>query len=358
MAVPNEIQPQVISQLYESFVDVDGVLASLFPPLPNNIEGIDIIYDVYTYGKRIARHVPRHAHAPKREPGSGKAVHYQGVTLKGQVNIPPQLLDARQWGGYDSNTRETLVARAVKQLRRDNDVRLEWLRAQWLTGGALLSSTGAPSVGIGDGNIYLDYYAEAASAPIALSLGMDSDHINATVAASWATTTTDIQSDLIEGREIVSRDTGVDANLVIMNSNTMGYIRSNLMVRDTDEAKSQLFKYGAIREMWGFKFMEYNAQWPVDTDTMVNAAADPTAYYFIPDDLVIVTSDDNAACGRNMLQCSPSDQKAPRGVRGVYTWTDEEEEHPHAYAPGLEWNGGPIMAVANTLKIFKDVTST
>ena len=47
MAVPKELQPQVIQKLYETFVEVDGPLATLFPPLPAAVEGVDIIHDVY-----------------------------------------------------------------------------------------------------------------------------------------------------------------------------------------------------------------------------------------------------------------------------------------------------------------------
>ena len=360
MAVPNELSGEVISKLYETFVEVDGPLAPLFPPLPNDKEGVDIIYDVYKYGRQMARQVPRHSKAPNREGGTGKSVHYQGVTLKGKLNIPPQLLDARQWGNMESNTREVLIARAVKQLRRDNDVRLEWLRAQWLTGGALLSSTGSPVTNnLADGYVYLDYNANAASAPVAVTLGMHADNINATVASSWASSAcTSIQTDLQHAREVIQRQTGVDSNLVIMNSNSMGYLRMNQFLRDTDEAKAQLFKFGSIREMWGFKFMEINSQWPADYDTMAGTAGtDAATLYFIPDNVVIVTSDDNAACGRDMLECSPSDMKAPRGMRGVYAWTDEEVEHPHEFAPGLEWSGGPITGVPNTVKLFKDITA-
>ena len=360
MAVPKELQPGVIEKLYETFVEVDGPLATLFPPLPMTEEGVNIIYDVYEFGKHMARHTPRHSKAPRREGGTGDSVHYQGVTLKGSLNIPPQLLDARQWGSIESNTREVLVARAVKQLRRDNDVRLEWLRAQWITGGALLSATGSPVTNnLADGYVYLDYNANAASAPIAVTLGMHADNINATVASSWASSAcTSIHTDLQHARQTVQRQTGVDANLVIMNSNTMGYIRMNNYVRDTNEAKTQLFKFGSIREMWGFKFMEINSQWPADYDTMAGTAGtDAATFYFIPDNVVIVSGDDNAACGRNMLLCSPSDMKAPRGVRGAYAWTDEETEHPHEFVPGLEWSGGPIMGVPNSVKLFKDVTA-
>ena len=360
MAVPNELQPQVVEKLYETFVEVDGPLAALFPPLPMVAEGVDMKYDVYEFGNHIARHTPRHSKAPRREGGSGKTVHYQGMTLKGSLNIPPQLLDARQWGSMDSNTREVLVARAVRQLRRDNDVRLEWLRAQWLTGGALLSSTGSPVTNnLADGYVYLDYYANAASAPVPVTLGFAAANINATVASSWANTLcTSIQTDLQHARDVVSEAMGIVPNLVIMNSNTMAYLRINTYLRDTDEAKSQLFKYGSIREMWGFKFMEINSKWPADYDTMAGTAGtDAATFYYIPDNVVIVTSDDNDACGRNMLLCSPSDQKAPRGVRGAYAWTDEEPEHPHEYVPGLEWNGGPVMGVPNSVKLFKDVTA-
>ncbi len=355
--IPEELQPQTIMKLFETFFEADGVLRQFFPAVPNPIEGPNISYDVVDHTRRMAHNVPRFAPAPKSIHAPLAKVNYEAVSIKEAVPLPPQYKDMRAWGSLtDARTRQATVARAVREMRASLDLRREWLRAQFLTGGALLSSTGLPYAGDSPGTVYIDYYANGPAHPIAVNLGMDTNLLNTTVAASWTVATTDILGDLEHGRELVQRYSGVDANVVILNRNTMQYIRQNTWVRDTDELKTQIAKFGEIRNMWGFEFIIYDRMWPQNLESMENAGAD--LGYLIPDNMVIVTSRDNVACGRAELDCSPSDSNAPQGMRGLYAWTDQTTEHPHALEPGVEWTGGPMLALPKSQKIFTDVTCT
>lgn len=355
--IPDELRPDVAMKLYETFHDVDGLLRQFFPAEPNPVDGPVIQYDVYEHSQRLAHNVPRYGVPPKSQLSATTKVTYEAITIKDALPIPPQYKDMRAWGSStETRTKDAVIARAVREMRAALDLRREWLRAQWLTGGALLSSTGLPYNGDSPGTVYIDVQANGPSNPIAVNLGFNTALLNTVVTNSWAVATTNIQADLNAARELVQAYSGVDANVVILNANTMKYILTNTYVRDTDELKTQIAKYGTLRELWGFKFVVYNRMWPRNTESMVDSGA--AMGYFIPNNLVIVTSDDNLACGRAEIECSPSDTNAPQGHRGLYAWTDTEPYHPHAFEPGVEWTGGPMIGIPNSQMIYYDVTNT
>ena len=357
--VPDELQPEFILTAYETSHDVDGALAEFFSPLPNLENGVNVKYDVYEYQRGLGHLVGRNSPPDRRDMPKRSTVNYEAVTMKDAVEIPPALKDYRGVGQQGTRTRQDGVTRATRQLRSYHDTRREWLRAQWLTGGALLSDAGAVP-GDADGVVYLDHGARAASNPIPVTLGIDDDHINATVpnGTSWANSTANIRNDLQHAAQLLEEDAGVDRGdiVVIMNETAMEYLMTNLDVVNnaSEELKRQREKFGRLAELWGFEFMEYNTRWQIDTETMNDAAG---MEYYIPDNVVVVTTRNNEAAGRAMLECSPSDENAPAGARGAYAWTDQDEVHPHAVAPGVEWNGGPMLGITDSVKIFKDVTA-
>jgi hypothetical protein len=74
--------------------------------------------------------------------------------------------------------------------------------------------------------------------------------------------------------------------------------------------------------------------------------------------MCILTSANNDACGRYMLECQPSDMRAEEGARGAYVFQDDDEQHPHAPTYGLEWTGAPQLQNPDSTYVFDDVTST
>jgi len=330
------------------------LLAQFFDTVPNPADTDVIMYDVLEYTSRLARLAARYGRPNTGQMPVRSTVTYKGVTVKELIRIPPELMDARALGSLSESAREQIVAQALQSVRMALDRRLEWLRAQWLTAGALLNSDGAvPNTSLG--TAYIDYPGTENSTPIAVDLGWSASHIATTVSASWATSSTDIRSDLQDAAHIVERDTGVYPRTVLLNSNTMNYILDNDNVTNTDEAKAEIFRNGTIRNLWGFEFVVYDATWAIDTITMNDSAG---TEYFIPDDLVVLLDRNNTVAGRKIVECKPDDLEAPVGHRGVYIWQDQQEEHPHLLSQGITWTGGPIVAVPDTMFVFYDVTAT
>jgi len=353
---PEELQPQVLQGLFEKYGTLDSPLAQFFPAMPNTAPGASIMYDVYAYNKHMARLTSRAGPAPRMDMPIRQRVNFEGITMK--QSIEPDvisLLDHTAPGSLTETGRERLVANAVRQIRLNQDRRLEWIRAQWLTGGALLTSAGI-SPNTPAGTIYLDYGATALASPLSVSAGFSTTHIDAAVAASWATTSTNIRADLDTARLLNLADSGVDTRLVMLNSATMEYVMLSAKAIDSELVKGQIATGGQLKELWGYEFFVYDGQWMIDSDTMADTAAEMN--YYVPTNAVIITSRDNTACGRELVECAPSDQKADPGSRGIFAWEDESPVHPHAKEYGLEWTGCPVIKNPDSTYIYTDVTAT
>lgn len=354
MALPMELQPQAIQDLYTRLKPATTLLAEFFPPRPNQVVGARVTYDVLDYRNALARAVPRGAEAPLREAPTRSTVSFEAPTFKDALRIPREWFDARAAGSMDAPAREQLVAAAVQQLRLNHEKRLEWLRAQWITGGALLKSDGSVP-GVAGGDVYLDYASDLKSAPQSVSLGLDSTLVAATVSASWATASTNILKDLNAAREKVEAASGVSPRTVLLNANTMAYINGNTAANASEVAKTEIFRNGFLAQAWGYEFLVYNAKFAIDTYTMNDTAG---TEYYIPDNVVVLLSRDNVASGRAMVECSPSDVNAPTGARGAYAWIDQVAVHPHGEVPGIEITAGPMIAIPDSMFIWKSVTTT
>lgn len=354
-----ELSPQVIMGVYEKFGSFANPFAQYFPPRPNPIVGPTVQYDIVTMRNQLARFVAREAPAPRMEGPTRNLVVYEALTLKESLKLPPEFVDIRRAGSISESGREAEVARAIRQIRLDFDRRIAWLEAQWLTFGALLSSAGVvPNTAASiNGTVYLDYSSSKSANPMSVNLQIDSDHCDLAVAASWATTTTDIRGDIDAARIIVEQDSGVSPRLVLLNSNTMNYILKNDDAQLSVEFNNEVNRLGSMNEfrLWGYTFRPINDQWTMDADTMASGTS--TAYY-IPNNLVILMPEDADLAGRSLLECSPSDWNAPPEARGLYAFEDEEERHPHGSIPGLEWTGGPALLQPDAHYVFTNVTQT
>lgn len=355
MAIPTELQPDVMLGVFEKYNTVAGRLAKYFPPLPNPKAGNSVNYEVVDMGRRHAPIVARGDRAPARPAPTRTRVSYEGVTVKGQLPLDPEIQkDMLNPGSMDEVSREKHVSLAIRALRLDFERTWEFLRAQWMTGGALVASDGSVPGG-GDGTIYMPFEGVATDSPLSISMGMLATHIDATVAVSWATSTTNVLGDLEAASALLSADGSVVADTVILNSTTMKYLRGNDDVVASNDAKGELFRKGKLEDFWGFHFDIIDDVFPITTDMFNDTAG---TQKLIPNNVVIVTSSNNDACGRGMLECEAVDTRAGAGQRGLFSWTDEDGEHPHAISPGSEWTGGPIWENVDGLYVFTDVTAT
>ncbi len=364
MALPDELKPQVLSALWTKFNSFAPFLTRFFPSLPNRAPGASIMYDVYTYQRRMAALVARNAPAPRGQMPTRSRIATDAITMKEELEPDLcELLDGVAPGSLVDSAREVLVANALRQIRLNFDRRLEWLCAQWMTGGAMLSSNGVPNVEP-SGTIYLDWGSVADSMPLSFSAGFQATHIDAGASASWATASTDIKGDLDDARLINMRDSGVETWDVLMNSATYKYLINNTFAQKSLVKNDQVAENGYIRNLWGYTFHIYDGGWypnvansaTTDEETMASGAG--TYYKYIPDNVVIIFSADNVASGRYMLECSPSDADAPPGARGLYGWADKSPVHPHNTVYGLEWTGLPVIMNPDAMYIYTKVTDT
>lgn len=358
MALPDELTPQVLSGLWERFTQFSPqLLRNYFPALPNQAQGVHLMWDVYEYSRGMAPLVGRFSPAPRTGMPVRTRVAVDAITMK--EALEPDLaamIDGTAPGSLTGPAREKAIAAALRQIALKQDRRLEWIAAQWLTGGALLSNVGVAVVEP-SGTIYLDYAAMLDTAPLSISAGFSSTHIDAGVTASWKTAGTDIFSDLESARATIMQDSGVDATTVLMNSltyrNTFG---KNTAFQQAETTKTQIAQFGYVRNIWGWTVELYDGVWFPAVNTTAETSS--TVHKLIPDDVAIILSPDNAASGRALVDCSPSDADAPAGHRGVYAWADKATEHPHNTTYGIERSCLPIIANPDSMYIYTNIADT
>jgi len=364
MAVPEELSLQYIQGVVETNRDADSFLAQYFTPVGNDISGPTVSYDILDYARSMARLTSRDGRAPRRPMPTRGTLQYKAPTIKESIELKASMLkDTRAVGSLDQNGRADLMQQAVRQTRIRVDQRIEWLRAQWLTGGALLSATGTVP-GDADGNVYYDYFASAADAPLGpANLGALATHVEAFVpgAFGWNSVSADILGDLNHAAAVIEADSGITKPelVVLMNPNTHDYLPQNnyiqLFIESGGLIRDQLEGTGYITNLWGFEVQSYGAMWHVDTETMNDAEG---TEYYIPDNVVVITAKDNVKAGRELVECEPVDAQAPDGARGFFAFDDSDGRHPHHPEFGLEWTGGPTFNVPDAWKVFKDCTAT
>jgi len=364
MPLPSELQPQVLQGLWEMFnASSPFLLRTFFPAVPNLAQGPEIKYDIYEYNRGMAPLTPRFAGAPRGVLPVRKRVNFDGYTVK--ESLEPDLsamLDGTAPGSLTDSNRERVVAAALRQLRLRFDQRAEWIAAQWITGGALLTSAGVAVVEP-SGTIYLDYGSVPNTGPLSVTAGFSTTHVDAGVTASWKTAGTDIFADLESARATILQDSGVDARTVLMNSATYrATFGVNTAFLQSEYAKAQIFQQGYVSDVWGWEILRYDGiwfpSWETTAETKASGSVNSTAHKLIPDDVAIILSRDNAASGRQIVECAPSDADAPAGWRGLYSWEDKATVHPHNTTYGLEWTGAPVVMNPDSMYIYTKITDT
>jgi hypothetical protein len=352
-------------ETFVRFADQDAPLSKYFPRRDNSLSGSVVKYDVLQYQERVHGGTARGGPAPVGVmPIRGK-VTMEGVTIKEKLPLDPEVLkDMVDVGSLTETQREAEVGRAIRQLRRNMDSTWQWFYANMLTAGALCDADNvAPPADMTavNGHFYLWYEGMEIHTTLDVDMFWHGGNIDDAVARSWADPEADIKGELDAARDWIAINGGVDANRVILNPTTMGYIHANNMAQDSNWAKDQYAQRGTFRELWDYTFdvigTTYGA-WGADVSPRRFNIANSARLRLIPDNLVILTTANNEDAGRAMIDCEPIDTRAARGARGVFLWTDEDPEHPHGLTPGAEWTGIPMCKNPNASYVFTDVTNT
>jgi hypothetical protein len=346
--------------LYERFGNVATPLAKYFPAVGAPTTARYVAYDILTFDRALGHLVPYGAKAPVAATPTQNRVVYEPPTIKDKIPLDLDFMKSVRDLGSLAPNQANYVARMIRQVRMGLEYRLEWLRAQWLTAGALLTSAGVAPSTSGFGTVYLDYAAAANNSPMSVSLGFTASHLDSIVGASWATAGTDIKGDLDAARAQVALDSGLDATRVILNSTTMKYIYGNTAAQLSDWFKDQVAKTGRVTEMWGYTFDIVDTYLPFSSDTMATDTGAAGLFKSIPDKCVVLTVPEaqNELAGRSFVEVAPDDALAPEGVRGFYPFTDGDWQHPHVPEVGYTFTGGPTLVTPDSTYVFDDVTST
>lgn len=346
--------------LYERFGSVATPLAKYFPAVGSPTSSRYVAYELLTFDRALGHLVPYGSKAPVAAGPTQTRVVYEPPTIKDKIPLDIEFMKSVRDVASLNPNQQAYVARMIRQVRMSLEYRQEWLRAQWLTAGALLTSAGvAPSTAT-FGTVYLDYAAALNSAPMSVSLGFTASHLDSVVGASWATAGTDIKGDLDAARTQIALDSGLDASRVILNSVTMKYIYANTAAQKSDWFNDQLVRFGRITEAWGYTFDIVDTYLPFSSETMATDTGGVGLVKTIPNNVVVLTVPEtqNEAAGRSMVEVAPDDANAPEEARGFYPFVDGDWQHPHVPEVGYTFTGGPTLQIPDSTYVFDDVTST
>lgn len=360
MAVPAELRSESMIGMYERYGNIATPFAKYFPTQGAANTSRYVRYDILKWSRELGHLVPYGAKAPVAAPPSQQKVVYEPPTIKDKIPLDIEFMKTVCDIQSLNPNQQAYVGRMIRQVRMNLEWRKCWLQAQWLTGGALLTSAGVAPSTTGFGTVYLDYASLIDTGPLSLSLGFTSTHLDSVVGASWATAGTDVKGDLDAARTVIFQDSGLDARRVILNSTTANYIEKNTAAQKSDWFNDKLVQDGQITSLWGYTFDIVDDVWPFSAESMQTDTGATGLVKMVPNNVVILTVDEgqNEGAGRAMVECAPDDAQAPEGARGFYPFVDADWQHPHVPEVGYTYTGGPMLAVPDSTYIFDDVTST
>ncbi len=358
--IPDELRVENLVGLYTMFDNYASKLAKYFDPIPAPGPGNQIAYDILSYRRAMAQFRSYGGPVALGKQPSRAKVTYQAMPLGVAMDIPLDLLNNLREPGQTGVNMDAQLNRALRQARMNVERRLDFLRAQWLTAGALLSSAGvAPNNAEVSGSAYLDYPELANTTPLVVNLQYTASHLDGIVGASWVTTTTDIKADLDAAQLKIAEDSGVEgADRVICNSTVYNYILKNDAVQNSIAATNQIVATGKLSTVWGYTIDVIDGLIPFDSETMQTDTGGTGMYKIIPGNMCIVTTADNALAGRVLRECKPDDTQAPANARGIWAYSDENPAYPHDVTAGYTWVGGVEIGVPDATYVYADVTST
>ena len=189
------------------------------------------------------------------------------------------------------------------------------------------------------------YYPDGTTATVATNV--PSANKKAAVAASWATTSTDIVAQLKGYKLDIAKVGGSDLAMVL-NSNTFDYLRNNEFFQKlfTDRVRDEIANTGQVSNFLGLTIYVY------DMDYSIPAASLTDEPYIADDEVVIFAQ--NAV---RLLECSPNDNDAPQNYTGIFTKTFRQDNPSNDVwlATGRVL---PVLVNPSAVIVLQDVTAT
>lgn len=348
--VPLGLRITAIRRLIETCGAVPDLFTDYFPTTNLGHPGIQLDYDYVAHSRARPRIVSRGAPPVYVDPDPLTVVSQQGETVRPGTRIgAEEYKDYRRWGSEDvARGREAITTRTA-QLQRTLQYHKNWLRAEGLQGIKHFRPPSAEDI----------HYTEL--------LLCSTTYINAVVTAAWntaaataaaaATNLANIRTDIETAiTAMFNGCVSVDPSdiRIIMNAVTLGYIEAQAMVAQAASGFAELWgqiqRDTHIRTLFGYIL-------DMRRETYVHPITGASTKY-IPDNVVIITTTQNAAIGRELVECEPCHVDAAPGLYGTYISTYEDNEAPGGFRISAEWTGLPVIGVDAGQYIYSDVTAT
>lgn len=341
MALPKFLQPQAISKYFEKYNDWTSPLNGYFTEQNNEASGDTIKYDILEYSRSLPRLVSRGAHANAADESVLSTHMYSGFTFRDERKLSSVVLKDERAPGEDNPAAFSQISRGVTNLA----LKYEYFKA-WMQAGALQGE--------------ISYYAPGAgSNTIKQVLFEDTTVISSTVNTSWATnaadeataksTLDDIDKDIDTAKKSIAEH-GLNADTIIMNSDTFKYIKTNFLVAGVQATEPQIYLDGNMPRVFGLNLDLIDA---VYIDPISGASTN-----LIPDNKVIILDSNNNLSGRYLIMCESDSMHAPSNTYGFYSNAQEIEREPGGVILTASATCGPMVGVAGSIFVYSDVTST
>lgn len=341
MNLPDALKPKAVLGYYEKYNGFRSPLDKYFNFEPNANAGNTVSYDILSYSKVMPKPNSRDGEPYATDEAVVKNITYRGITFREKELISPIVLRDMRAPGQDSPSANAQIKRAVNNLA----LKYEYFKA-WLEAGALVGSLTYIAPGTGGDTITETIFD-------------DTTVIDATVTTSWATAAADeatakstldaISKDVATGKNAISA-AGMNADTIIMNSSTFQYITTNLLVGGISATEAPIYIEGGMPRVFG-----------LNLDIVDQAYIHPitgSSTKFVADNSVIILDSNNTISGRSMVECEVISTSAPEGTYGFWSGAREVTREPGGIQLTAEATVGPQVAIAQSIYVYSDVTST
>mgnify|MGYP000871449199 CR=1 FL=1 len=341
MSTPLQLQPKVIAAYYELYDGFKSPLDKYFNFAANPNAGDVISYDLLSYSQIRPRVNSRDGEPQASSPSTLMPITYRALTYRRKKDLSAKVLRDQRAPGQANPSSDAQIAIAVNELALE----YEYFKA-WIEAGALVGS--------------LSYYTPGVdNSTVTLNIFDDTTVIDTTVATSWATspstaavaatTLNAIKTDFASAATAIGTS-GMNADTVIMNSTTFGYITACEIVAGVRVTEQGIFIDGRLPKVFGMNLELVDAAYihPV-TGSSTKLVGDNVAIFI----------DSNASrAGRYIRECEVLSLSAPENTYGFFSGAKELVTEPGGIQIFAESTIGPEVGIAKGTYVYSDVTST